>query len=90
VPVEKVLGPYDGKLSDAGESIELSMPGDVDNQGQRYYIRIERVNYSDGSALDDLWPAEPDGQALGLTRKVPTGYGNDPDNWIASAPSPGL
>jgi len=89
VPVEKILGPYDGKLSDAGESIELGMPGDVDSEGKRYYIRIERVNYSDGSALDDLWPAEPDGQALGLTRKVPTDYGNDPDNWTGSAPSPG-
>jgi len=90
VPAEKILGPYDGKLSDAGESVELSMPGDVDNQGKRYYIRIERVNYSDGAALDDLWPAEPDGQGQSLTRKTPTDYANDPANWIAAAPSPGL
>jgi len=64
------------------------MPGDVDSEGQRYYIRIERVNYSDGSALDDLWPAEPDGQGQSLTRKVLTAYGNDPGNWMASTPSP--
>jgi hypothetical protein len=89
VPAEKVLGPYDGKLSDASESVELGMPGDVDDQGQRYYIRVDRVNYSDGSGVDDLWPAEPDGQGQSLTRKVPTDYGNDPDNWIASVPSPG-
>jgi hypothetical protein len=89
VPAEKVLGPYDGKLSNAGESVELSMPADVDNQGERYYIRIDRVNYSDGSGLDDLWPAEPDGQGQSLTRQVPTDYGNDPDNWTASVPSPG-
>jgi len=89
VPAGKVLGPYDGKLSDAGESVELSMPGDVDNQGRRYYIRIDRVNYSDGAALDDLWPPEADGQGRSLTRKLPTDYGNDPANWIASIPSPG-
>jgi len=89
VPAEKILGPYDGKLSDACESIELSMPGDVDSEGQRYYIRIERVNYSDGSALDDLWPAEADGQGRSLTRKTLTAYGNDSGNWMASAPSPG-
>jgi len=94
VPAETVLGPYEGRLSNAGESIELSMPGDVDNDGQRYYIRIDRVNYSDGSHPDDgpgsvdLWPPEPDGLGLSLTRRIPTDYGNDPDNWIAGIPSP--
>jgi hypothetical protein len=89
VPVAQTLGPYDGRLNNAGEGVELSMPGDLDNQGQRSYIRIDRINYSDGSALDDLWPAEPDGQGQSLTRKVPTDYGNDPANWITSVPSLG-
>jgi hypothetical protein len=95
VPVEKIFGPYDGRLSDAGESVEIGMPGDFDTSGQRFYIRVDRVNYSDGSHPDDapgsvdLWPTEPDGAGESLTRKVPTDYGNDPDNWIASAPSPG-
>ncbi|GAG29065.1 unnamed protein product, partial [marine sediment metagenome] len=48
VPAEKVLGPYDGRLNNGGERLELSKPGDVDTQGVRYYIRIDRVNYSDG------------------------------------------
>ena len=70
------------------------MPGDIDNTGQRQYIRIDRVNYSDGSHPEDcpagidLWPVEADGYGMSLTRKFFTDYGNDPDNWIASVPSP--
>ncbi|MHC4750229.1 MAG: hypothetical protein ACYTFW_10175, partial [Planctomycetota bacterium] len=95
VPAEKILGPYDGKLSNAGERLELGMPGDVDKYGKRYYIRVDRVNYSDGSHPEDcpggvdLWPIEPDGYGKSLTRKVSTDYGNDPANWTASDPSPG-
>jgi hypothetical protein len=95
VPAEKILGPYDGKLSNAGERLELSMPGDVDKFGVRQYIRMDRITYSDGSHPEncpggvDLWPIAPDGGGKSLTRKVLTDYGNDPANWIASIPSPG-
>jgi len=95
VPVEKILGPYSGGLNNAGERLELSMPGDVDESGALYYIRIDRVSYSDGSHPEscpggvDHWPTEPDGDGESLTRKVSSDYGNDPDNWTASAPSPG-
>jgi hypothetical protein len=71
------------------------MPGDVDNEGVRQYIRIDRVNYSDGSHPEncpggiDLWPTEADGNGMSLVRKVPTDYGNDPENWQASSPTPG-
>ncbi|MBN2316949.1 MAG: lamin tail domain-containing protein, partial [Sedimentisphaerales bacterium] len=89
VPIEKIFGPYEGSLSNAGESLELSMPGDDS------YIRIDRVNYSDGSHPEDcpgsvdLWPTEPDGAGLSLRRRILTDYGNDPENWIADVPSPG-
>jgi hypothetical protein len=95
VPAEIIFGPYDGRLNNAGESLELSMPGDVDKEGVRQYIRVDRVNYSDGSHPEDcpgsvdLWPIEPDGYGMALTRKVPTDYGNDPDNWTAASASPG-
>ncbi len=88
VPVEKILGPYDVKLSNAGESLELSMPGDD------AYIRIDRVNYSDGSHPDncpgdvDHWPTEPDGAGLSLTRRISADYGNDPGNWQAALSTP--
>jgi hypothetical protein len=95
VPAGIILGPYDGNLSNAGESLELSMPGDVDNEGVRQYIRIDRVNYSDGSHPEncpgsiDLWPIEADGDGMALIRKVMVDYGNDPDNWTAVFASPG-
>jgi hypothetical protein len=95
VPADIILGPYEGSLDNAGESLELSMPGDVDKENVRQYIRIDRVNYSDGLHPEnnpgniDLWPIEADGNGMSLTRKVPTDYGNDPDNWLAASASPG-
>jgi spore coat protein CotH len=91
----QVLGPYDGQLQNGGEKLELSMPGDVDESGTRYYIRIDRLNYSDGFHPEDcpggvdLWPTEADGGGMSLSRKVPADYGNDVINWKAAAPSPG-
>jgi hypothetical protein len=90
-----ILGPYTGALSNGGEKLELSMPGDEDEFGTRYYIRADRVNYSDGSHHKDspngidLWPVEADAGGKSLTRKVPSDYGNDPANWKAAEPSPG-
>jgi len=95
VPDSIIFGPYDGRLNNAGESLELGMPGDVDKEGVRQYIRVDRVNYSDGSHPEncpggiDLWPVEADGEGMSLTRKVPTDYGNDPENWAAALVSPG-
>jgi hypothetical protein len=95
VPVENILGPYDGSLSNAGERLQLSMPGDVDDSGTLYYIRVERVSYSDGSHPEnspdgvDHWPAAPNDGLVSLSRVSPQNYGNDPENWTASTPSPG-
>ena len=94
IPSEKILGPFEGSLSNAGESLELSMPGEVDGLGDGFYIRVDRVNYSDGSHPEncpggvDLWPSQADGGGYSLGRKALSGYGNDPDNWLAASPSP--
>ncbi|MHC4888566.1 MAG: lamin tail domain-containing protein, partial [Planctomycetota bacterium] len=96
VPAGKILGPYDGQLRNGGERVEISMPGDVDELGRRYYIRIDRVNYSDGWHPEDcpggvdLWPPEADGGGKSLARKVSTDYGNDVINWEAGDASPGV
>ncbi len=86
----KIYGPYSGKLSNSGEKLELSKPGDKEH-GTRYWIRVDRVVYSDGSHPDgsDPWPVSADGDGKSLTRKVMTNYGNDIANWQAADPTPG-
>jgi hypothetical protein len=67
----------------------------AEQAGVRQYIRIDMVDYSDGSHPEscpgdiDLRPAESDGNGMTLKRKVLTDYGNDPDNWLAAHSSPG-
>ena len=80
-----------GKLNNGGEKIQLSKPGD-EVEGTRYYIRVDRVVYSDGvhPPGEDPWPPEPDGGGSSLARKAPADYGNDVINWkAATPPSPG-
>ncbi|MHC4642318.1 MAG: hypothetical protein ACYS32_11790, partial [Planctomycetota bacterium] len=95
IPGVQIVEDYDGWLSNAGERLQIGMPGDVDEEGTRYYIRIDRVTYSDGSHPEDcpggvdLWPTEADGGGQSLSRKVPGDYGNDVANWQAATPSPG-
>jgi len=84
-----------GRLSNAGESIQLSRPVDLDDDGVRSWIVVDRVRYSDGSHHEvfpdglDLWPPEADGSGFSLVRIVPGHCGDDPLNWRAVAPSPG-
>lgn len=91
-----ILGPYGGWLSNSGERVQLSAPGDIDNIGVRHYIRVDRVSYSDGSHPEDCpgdidyWPIEADGGGSSLDRIFPELYGNDPNNWRARPPTPGL
>ena len=90
-----VLGPYSGRLDNSGEKLEISRPTDIDEAGQPVYTLVDTVVYSDGSHPQDcpegvdLWPTQADGGGKSLSRKVPTAYGNDPNNWQAASPSPG-
>lgn len=94
-PGVQVLEWTDGGLNNEGEKLEISMPGDVNDLGILQYIRIDRVNYSDGSqhndfyGIDDPWPADADGLGYSLTKLHYNLYGNDPNNWDAFLPSPG-
>jgi hypothetical protein len=95
IPDVQIVADYDGRLSNDSGVVELSMPGEVDDLGTRLYIRIDRIDYSDGSHPEncpggvDFWPEEADGYGLSLSRKDPNDYGNDVANWKAATPSPG-
>jgi len=85
-----------GGLSNAGEKIQISKPGEQKPDGFVPYIRLDRVNYSDGSHHEnfdklpfDPWPTTPDGTGKSLTRISMEAYGNDPDNWLSAEPTPG-
>lgn len=84
-----------GRLANGREKIQLSKPGEQNNQGRRHWIRVDRVTYSDGQRGEDFstdidpWPLEADGLGASLTRINPHIYGNDPVNWEAAPPSPG-
>jgi hypothetical protein len=88
-----------GRLANGSETIQIARPaaGTAD-QGDETptWICVDRVAYSDGDHPEDfadgidLWPAEADGKGSSLQRIDPMAYGNDPANWQAAAPTPGL
>lgn len=90
-PGVRLFGPANGKLDNAGESVELVKPGvPVSTPGPDFgsvpEILIDRVNYSDSNP----WPAEADGLGATLQRAVLSNYGNEPLNWFAHGISPGF
>jgi hypothetical protein len=84
-----------GTLARKGERLQLLKPGDEDRRGTRYWIEVDQVQYSDGSQGEwfpggnDPWPVEASGEGLSLNRLFPSRYGNDPNNWHATIPTPG-
>ena len=85
-----------GRLANGSEKVQLSVPGDADNDGQRHWIRLDRVVYSDGLHPEnfasgiDPWPIQADGFGASLTRIDLSAYGNDPANWQAAPATPGF
>jgi len=87
----RLYGPYTGKLGNGGENVHLNKPGapvpaGQPNSGQVPFILVDNVDYSDTSP----WPLGADGTGYSLQRVSATGYADDPTNWVAAAPSPGL
>jgi hypothetical protein len=85
-----IAGPYFGKLDNSSDRIELLKPDAPEPQGSPDeglvpYVVVERVVYSDLSP----WPPAADGAGSALRRVDTTLFGNDPVNWVASAPFSG-
>lgn len=84
----RMMGPYQGRLSNEGEEIRLNRPGEpVPRPGGGTFmpeILVDRVDY--GVRLP--WPAMASGTGLSLQRQEPGAYGNDPIHWRAGWPTP--
>jgi hypothetical protein len=83
--LSNVYGPYDGKLDNGGEELEIQIPGDQEYGQARYWIPIEKVDYDDVAP----WPTSADGGGHSLQRINVNTYGRDYSNWSAAAPAPG-
>ena len=83
----EILGPFESAatLSNTGELLEISKPGDTDSLGTRYYISVDSVRYNDQSP----WPAASDGSGESLNRINDNVYGDDVINWQSQLPTPG-
>jgi hypothetical protein len=83
-----VLGPYDGKLDNSSDSIELFKPDPPQTVGPDAglvpYVRVDRVRYADLPP----WPPAADGTGASLQRRDVAAYGNEPTNWVAAVPTP--
>lgn len=85
-----IFGPCEGKLSDAGDTIELLRPDkpegpDDPDAGFVPYELVERIVFLSGTP----WPRGADGTGASLQRISRTAYGNDPLNWFTALPNPG-
>ena len=85
-----IYGPYGGKLSNSGGTIELYRPDRTQGPihpdfGFIPFILVEQVKYSDHLP----WPLSPDGTGASLQRVTGELYANDPINWTGGTPTPG-
>ncbi|HXG46776.1 MAG TPA: lamin tail domain-containing protein, partial [Methylomirabilota bacterium] len=90
-----VYGPFEGRLDNGSDSIELyapdapQAPPDPD-AGYVPYILVDKVRYSDTAPWPSCGPnCGADGGGWSLQRINVDEYGNDPVNWMAAVPSPG-
>ena len=80
-----IVGPYFGALQDSGERLRIERPGVMDTNGVPFIV-VDEVRYNDKAP----WPPAADGSGSSLQRSDPRAYGDDPINWTAALPTPGL
>lgn len=83
----RLLGPWQGKLDNRGEPLELIQPLRFGAGETALFadLVVDRVDYRDEAP----WPPGADGFGFALQRRPEHGYGNDPAHWLAAAPTPG-
>jgi hypothetical protein len=82
----QLLGPYSGKLSDSGETVQLLRPGDPDGTPPTYPGLLEdEVAYGIASP----WPAAANGGGSSLQRIAADVWGDSAASWAAATPTVG-
>jgi len=84
VPPSVTVLQYAKKLDNQGETLTLLCPATPDTSGIPYYV-VDAIDYASSAP----WP-EASSSNLSLHRKDLGAYGNDPANWFASIPTPGI
>jgi len=90
VPEEVVVvGPWDGRLDNAGETVRLLRPNASGAAGagtsEPPYLLVEQVDYRPTAP----WPVEVIESGRSLGRRFESSYADDFENWRAVVPSPG-
>lgn len=80
-----IFSPVAGSLQDNGERIELLAPDAPTTNGTPFYA-VDTIRYNDRLP----WSPAADGAGASLQRLAANAYGNEPTNWTAAVPSPGL
>ncbi|MCP5522229.1 MAG: lamin tail domain-containing protein [Verrucomicrobiales bacterium] len=85
-----LFGPYQGNLSNEGESVRLLRPDTPQTApgpdfGTAPYVLVDEVDYE----VLPPWPTGARGTGWSLQRSPEDAYGNEPWSWHAAAPTPG-
>ncbi len=88
MPGVDIVGPWQAALANAGERLTLEKPLAADDAAEPAWAVVDEVIYSDVPP----WPPAADGQGSALQRRdaAPGVSGNNPANWQAASPTPGL
>jgi hypothetical protein len=89
-PEVLILGPYQGRLDNTGESVRLLRPDPPQTlPGPEFglvpYILVDQVDFSHQAP----WPTDANATGKSIERRVSGAYGNDPANWQSASPTPG-
>jgi methionine-rich copper-binding protein CopC len=74
-PAIRIFGPWRGGLAGNGERIALQKPQPPETSGAVAFADVDVVEYNDKAP----WPSAGNGRWL--SRRAPTGFGDDPAEW---------
>lgn len=81
----KLVGPFNGRLNNAGDQIVLLRPDTPQPDGDVPCIPVDHVTYSPNTP----WPTNSNGTGYSIQRINDACYGDDPINWTGAHATPG-